>query len=220
MSDTAPQPVKAQRRKAWWVNRTLYRLGALIACVVFKLLFRLKVKGAENIPPSGGVVIASNHQSYLDPIIIGVSNRVPVTFMARDTLFRNRAFGWLIRSVGAFPVRRGRPDTSAMREAVRRLKAGARLVVFPEGTRTHDGGLGRVRRGPALIAHRAGVPIVPAFIRGAFEAWPRSRKLFRFRPVSITYGPPIPPPQCAKGDTLEQTRRNLQESLESLMSEN
>jgi len=217
--DTAAGQAGAQRVEAWWVNPALYTPITFLARVALRLFFRLKVRGYENIPHGVGVVIASNHQSYLDPIIIGVSNDEPVTFMARESLFRKRLFGWLIRRTGAFPVKRGSADRSAMHEAIRRLRAGARLVVFPEGTRTLDGSLGRVRSGPALLAEKAQVPIVPAVIRGAYEAWPRSRKLFRFRPISITYGRPIAAPAAGKGGAREELTRNLQDSLESLMAE-
>jgi 1-acyl-sn-glycerol-3-phosphate acyltransferase len=195
----------------------IYTILKPLAVLTLKTLFRLRVRGAENVPSAGGVLIASNHQSFLDPIIVSVSNRRPVTFMARDSLFRNPLFGWLISRLGAFPVRRGRADREAVREAIARLRAGAVLLIFPEGHRTGDGRLGRLRSGPAMLAHRAGAPIVPAIISGAFEAWPRTRRMFRFRPVSIVYGRPIAPPAHAERKTYEQTRRNLQNSFESLM---
>jgi len=197
--------------------RRLYIALSMASFVLLKLFFRLKIKGIENVPRDGGVLIASNHQSFLDPIIVSASNRRPVGFMARDTLFRNAAFAWFIRKLGSFPVRRNTADRQAVRDAVARLRAGAALLVFPEGRRTHDGRLGRLRSGPAMLAYRAGVPIVPAAITGAFEAWPRTRKLFRFRRVSIAYGPPIPPPERSEHETYEETRRKLQSSLESLM---
>jgi 1-acyl-sn-glycerol-3-phosphate acyltransferase len=197
----------------------LYAVVKFFASVAVGLFFRLKVKGAENVPRDGGVLIASNHQSFLDPIIVTASNRRPVSFMARDTLFRIPLFGRFIMKLRAFPVRRGGADRKAVREAVDRLKAGEALLVFPEGTRTRDGRLGRLRSGTSMLAYRARAPIVPAAIKGAFEAWPRTRKLFRFRPISITYGRPIAPPERSEHETHEEIRRKLQDSLESLMEE-
>ena len=197
----------------------LYAVVKLGATLTLKLFFRLKVSGAENVPADGGVLIASNHQSYLDPAIVTASNRRPVSFMARDSLFRNRLFGWFIRKLCAFPVRRGGADHEALRAAVARLREGEMLLVFPEGTRTRDGSLGRLRNGPATLAFRADVPIVPAVIKGAFEAWPRSQKIFRFRPLSIAYGRPIPPPATGERETHDEIRRELQNSLEALMKE-
>jgi len=197
----------------------LYAVVKFFSSVAIKLFFRLKVKGAENVPRDGGVLIASNHQSFLDPIIVTASNRRPVSFMARDTLFRIPLFGRFIMKLRAFPVRRGGADRKAVREAVDRLKAGEVLLVFPEGTRTRDGRLGRLRSGTSMLAYRGRAPIVPAVIKGAFEAWPRTRKLFRFRPISITYGRPIAPPERSEHETHEKIRRKLQDSLESLMEE-
>jgi 1-acyl-sn-glycerol-3-phosphate acyltransferase len=197
----------------------LFLLARAIFRVSFRLFFRLKVTGAENVPADGGVLVASNHQSFFDPIIVAISNRRSVFFMARDSLFRSRYFGWLLRNVGAFPVRRGAPDRKALREAVERLQAGAVLLVFPEGTRTRDGSLGPLHSGPAMLAFRAGVPIVPAVIKGAVDAWPRTKKIFRFRPISIAYGRPLPPPATGERETCDEIRRKLQDSLESLMQE-
>ena len=141
--------------------------------MTFVLAFRVRVFGQLNVPRRGGVLIVSNHQSYLDPVLLSLGFERSVSFMARRTLFRNRAFGRLIAALNAFPVTRGGLDIAAMREAVRRLQNGECLVVFPEGTRTSDGKIAPLRPGILAIAERADVPIVPAVIEGAFEAWPR-----------------------------------------------
>ncbi len=130
----------ASRRLLWIVARALFRM-------MFVLAFRVRVFGQLNVPRRGGVLIVSNHQSYLDPILLSLGFERPVSFMARRTLFRNRAFGRLIAAVNAFPVTRGGVDTAAMREAVRRLQSGECLVVFPEGTRTSDGKIAPLRPG-------------------------------------------------------------------------
>jgi len=164
-------------------------------------------------------VIASNHQSFLDPPIISAGCGRPVSFMARDTLFGNRVFGWLIGHLNAFPVKRGAADPDALREGIARLADGGVLLVFGEGSRTLDGRIGRVRSGPALLAHKANVPIVPAVIKGAFEAWPRSRRLPRPGRLSVRFGERIEPPPDNERDSYERVRVEIQRRLEEMMNE-
>ena len=196
----------------------LWVLFRSVARFVFLLAFRVRMFGGRNVPESGGVLIVSNHQSYLDPVLLGCGLERSVSYMARRTLFRNAAFGWLISALNAFPVSRGGADTAAMREAVRRLEDGWCLVVFPEGTRTADGAIGPLRPGILAIAERAGAPIVPAVVEGAFEAWPRGR-MIRPHPIAVSYGRPISAEECRRlgRDRLVQRLRDemvrLQEEL-------
>jgi 1-acyl-sn-glycerol-3-phosphate acyltransferase len=114
-------------------------------------------------------------------------------FAARDTLFANALFGTLIRSVNAIPLKRGRSDIAAIKAIIERLNDGLPVCLYPEGTRTADGRINAIKPGVALLSRRAGVPVVPMIIDGAFEAWPRTRKLFRAGcRVVVCYGPPIP----------------------------
>jgi len=165
-----------------------YRLCQQAARVLFVLLFGLRVHHRRRFPRTGGVLVVANHQSYLDPILAAVG--MPRAFhpMARESLFRFAPFRWLIGSLYAFPVRRGTADLAAVKEALRRLKAGGVVLVFPEGTRTRDGSIGPMHGGPAAIAARAGVPIVPMVIDGAFEAWPRTRVLPRPHRIRVACG--------------------------------
>ena len=146
----------------------------------------------ERVPRSGGLLVVCNHQSYLDPILAASPICRPFNPMARDSLFRNPAFSWLIRSVYAFPVKRGSADLGAIREAIRRLRDGRIVLVFPEGTRTRDGSISRLHSGMIVIAQRARVPILPMVVDGAFEAWPRKQLLPSIHPIRIIYGRPIP----------------------------
>ena len=165
-----------------------YRLWQQVARVLFVLVFGLRVHHRRRFPRTGGVLVVANHQSYLDPILAAVG--MPRAFhpMARESLFRFAPFRWLIGSLYAFPVRRGTADLAAVKEALRRLKAGGVVLVFPEGTRTRDGSIGPMHGGPAAIAARAGVPIVPMVIDGAFEAWPRTRRLPRPQRIRVACG--------------------------------
>lgn len=153
--------------------------------------FNFKAYGLEHIPLRGGLLVVSNHQSYLDPVLVACYVRRPVCFFAKSYLFTNPLFGWLISSLHSFPVHQGRSsgDRAAIEEAIRRLKAGYALNIYPEGTRSSDGEIAHIHGGTALVARRANVPIVPAVIDGAFGAWPRTRKLFRRHPVQVMYGP-------------------------------
>jgi len=168
-----------------------YRFWQQVARVLFVLVFGLRVHHRRRFPRTGGVLVVANHQSYLDPILAAVG--MPRAFhpMARESLFRFAPFRWLIGSLYAFPVRRGTADLGAVREALRRLKGGAVVLMFPEGTRTRDGSIGPMHGGPAAIAARAGVPIVPMVIDGAFEAWPRTRRLPRPQRIRVACGQPV-----------------------------
>jgi 1-acyl-sn-glycerol-3-phosphate acyltransferase len=159
--------------------------------VVTSLMFGLKVYGKHHIPRTGGVLILANHQSYLDPIVLAVQLNRPVSFLAKSGLFENPFFGWLIRSLNAFPVRQGAGDVGAVKEAIRRLQQGHMLVIYPEGSRSDTGELGPIEPGAALVVRRAGVTVVPAVIEGSFAAWPRKHKVFRPAPIRVLYGPPL-----------------------------
>jgi len=162
--------------------------------LLFSVVFRFRALGRENVPVDGGVILAANHQSYLDPPLVGVGLDRPVHFMARKSLFEhNFLFTRLIRSLNAYPVERDRGDIAAIRETLRRLEKGAAVLVFPEATRTYTGEIGALKPGVFMMAARAAVPVVPTVIDGAFEAWPRSRLLPRPKQIAVIFGKPLLP---------------------------
>ena len=173
------------------MKRAWYLVCQTMLQVVFILVFRLRVYGRANVPRSGGFVIASNHQSFFDPVLLGVGLPRSLNYMSRDSLFRFAPFGWLIRSLNAFPVKREGIDTTTIRESILRVSEGGGVVIFPEGTRTRDGRISKIKKGTGLISRRAKAPIVPAVIDGAFEAWPRHRVVCRPGPIKVAFGPPI-----------------------------
>ena len=181
-------------RRAWY--------GALqqVARVLFVLVFGIRVYHRRRLPRRGGVLVVANHQSFLDPVLAAVGMPRPYHPMARESLFRLAPFRWLIRSLYAFPVRRGRVDLGAVREALARLQAGAVVLMFPEGTRTRDGSIGTLHGGPVRIAVRAGVPLVPMVIDGAFEAWPRTALLPRPHTIRVACGRPVSAEDAAAGE--------------------
>jgi len=173
-----------------------YRLWRRVLQVGFAAMWNTRVFNRRVEPAEGGAVYICNHQSFLDPILMSMALRRPMNYMARDSLFRRPTFKWMIESVNAFPVRRGVADTAALKEAMRRVKAGGQVVVFPEGTRTRDGGIGPFLPGVALLAQRTRATTVPVLIDGAFECWPRSRALPRPGKIIVQYGRPIPPAEA------------------------
>ena len=151
-------------------------------------LFNVRVYERHNEPATGGVVYICNHQSYLDPILMSMGLRRPMNYMARDSLFRAWGFRHVIRKLNAFPVRRNTADLAALKEAMRRLKNNAQVVVFAEGTRSLDGKIAPLLPGVAMLAQRAATWTVPVVIEGAIEAWPKNRILPRPATIQVQYG--------------------------------
>ena len=157
------------------------------------LLFDLKVDGLHNMPARarGGVLIVSNHQGNLDPVLLAVRLTRPLNYIAKSELFENPWADWMLRGLNAFPVRQGSGDVGAVKETIQRLQAGHLLNIYPEGARTIDGEIGALQRGVALIIRRSGVPVIPAVICGSFQAWPIQNRLFRPWPIHVRFGPPM-----------------------------
>ncbi len=148
-------------------------------CKVFcKIFFRIRVYGKENVPEEGALLLVGNHQSYLDPVFCGIPLKRPLYFLARDSLWKSKFFGWLISSVNTIPVRQGKADLSAMRKVISKLKEGNGFCLFPEGTRSRDGKIRPFKPGFGLLCRRGNAAVVPVLIDGAFECWPRHRKIF------------------------------------------
>ena len=174
---TKPSPV-------WKLTQTLCR-------VLTTVVFDFKAYGTHHVPAEGGVLLVTNHASYLDPVLIGVQLPRPISYLAKSELFINSVFGWLIRNLNAYPVRQGAGDVGAMKETIKRLQEGHLLNIFPEGSRTETGELLPIAPGVALVVRRAGVPIVPCVIQGSFESMPRGRAIPHRRPIAVMYGPPM-----------------------------
>jgi 1-acyl-sn-glycerol-3-phosphate acyltransferase len=162
--------------------------GSRIACSV---LMDIKVYGSETFPRTGGVLVVSNHQSFLDPILIGVAMPRALSYMAKSELFTNPVFAALIRLFGAFPVRQTGSAAGAIKETIDRLQEGKALNIYPEGSRTEDGRVMPFEKGTALVVRKAKVPVVPVAIHGSFEAFPTGTKFPKAHPVRIMFGPPM-----------------------------
>jgi 1-acyl-sn-glycerol-3-phosphate acyltransferase len=168
-----------------------YKFWRLIARFLFSLLFGIRAYGQKNVPAKGAVILAATHQSFLDPVVVGLAVSRPIHIMARETLFRNPFFGWFIRSLHAFPVSRGTADLGALRQGLDHLEAGDQMLLFPEATRTHTGEIGPLHSGIGIMAARSGAVVVPVTIEGAHECWPRQRKLFRLGKIRVIFGEPM-----------------------------
>lgn len=194
----------------------LWRFCQFVARIGTTLLFDLKVWGVERVPRTGGVLLVANHQSYLDPVLVGVRLQRPVSYMAKSELFRNRFFAVLIRALHAFPVRQGKGDKGAIEETIRRLHQGYVLNIYPEGSRTEDGTLLPIQRGVALVVRKADVPVVPLVIDGSYDAYPRGHKLFRPYPIRMLFGRPLKT-EGLKGDQIVQLiDRTFREMMDEL----
>ena len=170
----------------------LWKCAQAVARLLTTLLFDLKVYGRRCVPARGGVLIVSNHQGNLDPVLLGCRMERPMSYLGKSELFEvHPFFTWLIRSLGGIPVRQGAGDVGAVKETIQRLREGHVLNFYPEGSRTEDGEIGRLERGVALIVRRSAVPVVPAVIVGSFEAWPRKRSFLRPWPIWVRYGRPM-----------------------------
>lgn len=169
----------------------IYFIAKKILKLLFKIFFRLEVTGAENCPGSGALIVASNHASFLDPIIAGVAAPRALNFMARNSLFRNKIFGKILTSVNAFPLRREGADMGAMRLAIDKLCQGKAVLIFPEGTRSKDGNLGTPKAGIGLLAAMSGANILPCYIKGSIDVLPSWAVFPRFKKISVCIGKPV-----------------------------
>ncbi len=162
-----------------------------IPLLYFKVFHRVRFYGCENIPDSGPVIIAPNHVSFYDPIVVGIGIKRDLKYMAWERLFSIPILSRVIRFFGAFPVSLTRLDKGAYVNALKLLNEGCSIVIFPEGRRSADGKMKDCKLGLARIAFKTEAQIVPVTIVGAYEAWPRQRKLPRPRQIRIYYHSPI-----------------------------
>jgi len=163
----------------WAVGRPT--IGGLV-----RVFARLKVYGAERVPPTGGLVVAANHFSWIDPPALGAVSPRTLFYMSKVEAHRVPGLGQLMRSFGAFPVRRGESDRDAVRTMREIVRSGEALGMFAEGTRQRSGVPGPVQPGAAMVAITEGVPIVPAAIHGS-QFW----RVGNFAPVSVAWGEPM-----------------------------
>jgi 1-acyl-sn-glycerol-3-phosphate acyltransferase len=169
----------------------LYRTGWLLVRGFARLVWRLEVHGASNVPLEGAAIIAPNHLSLLDPPLIGCACPRELRFIAKAELFRYGLFSKLIRRLGAFPVERGTADVGAIKTALRFLNNGRAVIIFIEGTRGTGEYLLPPTPGVTLLARQSGAPVVPTAIVGSEQAWRKGAKLPRRAQVKVAFGEPV-----------------------------
>ena len=189
-----------------------YRLVRTLDRAFCKLWFRLRVEGLERIPKQGGILLAANHTSFLDILVVGASVPRHVTFVARDTLAEKAWLAFVLRGCEAILVRRGTSDRAAIRSMSETLASGGIVAIYPEGTRSRSGDPGTFKGGAVMAARLARVPILPVGIRGAYQAWPRGRVIPWPKKVGIRFGEPIDP-------TSEDARERLEAAIRVMIGD-
>jgi len=192
----------------------VYWIGHVLFWIFFKSFLFLRAFGAEHIPKESGYVLASNHLSNLDPMILGIASGRRLSYFAKASLFKSKFFSTILPLVGAFPARRGIADPSSIRESIRRLNIKQGLVMFPQGGRQ----IGVIdpenaKPGVGMIAAKAGVPIVPAYICGSNKAMAPKSKLIKPARVTVYFGSPI---HIKQGESYRETAYAVMEAIKEL----
>lgn len=198
-----------------------YKIGVYLLKPLFYGLLRLRVVGKENIPLEGGLIVAVNHISYLDPPLVGVAiwPYRKLHYVAKRELFKIPIFGLILRLVNAFPVKRGKPDRLAMRRALKLLREGEAVCIFPEGTRSRDGRLQEPELGISLLVLQSGAKVLPVAVVNTDKALPRGRIILRPAKIGVYIGPPFHPsgqgdPKKARREIAQQVMERIGELLE------
>lgn len=175
----------------------------------FIIFMGFRVYRKEKVPKKGAFILASNHVSHLDPPALASASPRILYFMARHTLFENRLFGWLIGSCNSFPVRRGEADMGAMKKAIRLLKSGKSLLIFPEGTRSETGEMADAQPGLGYLSLMSDAPILPAYVVGTDKAMPKGSHRIKLGRVSVYFGDMILPQKLGLPDDRREAAQKL-----------
>ncbi len=192
----------------------IYIVAKLILSIFCKIYFRLEVRDADNVPKKGGVLVASNHSSFLDPVIVGVGISRQTYYLARQSLFEIPILGLLLRALHTIPIKRTMVSVSTFKELIKSLHSKKAIVLFPEGTRSIDGKLGQGKIGVGMLALRTNVPIVPVYIDGAIKAFPKDGKWIHPKKIRVIFGKPIMP--NSKDSNKKNYRRISAQVMESI----
>ncbi|MEM9005110.1 MAG: lysophospholipid acyltransferase family protein [Cyanobacteria bacterium P01_F01_bin.86] len=207
----------ANRDREPFLSLVLYHLFKWsVVSPLFHLYFRGRVEGVQHVPQAGPLLVVANHASDFDPPIMSSCVRRPVSYMAKEELFRVPILGPAIRLYGAYPVKRGSADRSAIRAALQQLEQGWAVGVFLQGTRTPDGRISDPKLGAALIAAKAQVPMLPVSLWNTHQVIPKGTKFPHPVPVTVRIGSPIEPPASTAKDDLWQTTQNCTQAIHQL----
>ncbi|NIL95999.1 MAG: 1-acyl-sn-glycerol-3-phosphate acyltransferase [Planctomycetales bacterium] len=181
-------------------KRLWYHFLHILCRTYFAAFCQVRVRGRDFEPSEGGVLLVSNHQSHLDPVLVGLSCRRRLNYLARSTLFAFPPFRWLIQSLDAIPIEREGIGMGGLKETLRRLRREEMVLIFPEGTRTANGEVAPLKPGFCVLARKGRAPLLPVAIEGAFAAWPRQHGLPRPAVIHLQFGPPLRPEDVQRLD--------------------
>lgn len=184
MPDASPLPDPTERNPYW-------RFFQFIMQSVFCFWMGYRARGLEHLPDDGGALLLINHQSFLDPLLVGLPLERPVSYLARDNLFQVPVIGHILRNTYVIPINRQAASTASIREAIRRIEHGFYVGIFPEGTRTRDGHVGELKPGFLSLIRRTDVPVIPVGVAGAFEAFPKGTPFPLPGRVRVVIGEPF-----------------------------
>lgn len=187
-----------------------YNVAKAIVHFIFNLIFRVEIRGEENIPDSDGALICPNHISWIDPPLVAVSIRRKVKPMAKQELFRNPILRYILLKLGVFPVKRGEADMNAIKTTLKALKDKQLVLLFPEGTRIKGGELGRANPGVAMFSIKSGKPVIPVLVSGSYRL---------FSKVRITIGAPVDFTQYKKDKMTNDDYMELSQIIMSKIKE-
>jgi len=184
-----------------------------------RVLWKIEFRGIENVPPEGGLIIAANHQTYIDPFWLSLQIRRPTRYLAWSAAFRWPIVGRGLVWLGAWPLALEGSDPAAIRRSLQWLRDGGAIVIFPEGARsTATGSLERFKAGAVRLALEAQVPILPVTIKGGNRVWPKGRRLPRLGKIVVTYHPPYYVEQCRNEETRACARRESERLAQVIAS--
>ncbi|MFH1457927.1 MAG: lysophospholipid acyltransferase family protein [Candidatus Omnitrophota bacterium] len=169
----------------------IYWVSRFLCFFLLKILCHLKVRGEEHIPKKGGFILAANHVSFLDPLALGAVCPRKMNYMARHDLFSRPVLGWWLFQIGAFPVKRNSADLSALKEAMRCVKKGRGLLLFPEGSRQSESLTANPQAGIGFLAAKLGCPVIPAFVKGSEMALPKGARFLKSAKITVHFGQQI-----------------------------
>jgi 1-acyl-sn-glycerol-3-phosphate acyltransferase len=193
-------------------QRWTYDLSRVLARLVGVIVFHIRCQGRCHVPAEGAALVCANHQSFLDPVLVGLACDRRLTYLARQSLFRWAPFRRLILWYDTIPIQHDGLGIGGVKETIRRLRRGQMVLVFPEGTRSRDGKIAELQPGICALARRGRAPLVPVGIDGAYDAWPRWRRFPRRAVIHIQLGPPIAEPlmqQLSDKDLVEELARRI-----------
>jgi 1-acyl-sn-glycerol-3-phosphate acyltransferase len=160
----------------------VYRVIRCLVSLFLHIRFRVKVEGVHHIP-AGGCILAMNHTSNYDPLLVGTNTPRKMYIMAKEELFANRFFAWMISEMGAFPIKRGQADLKSLKHSLKILADGEIFSIFIEGTRSKTGDMQEPKKGIGFLVKKSGAPVIPTYVFGAQRGW--------FQPAGVVFGPPV-----------------------------